>query len=68
MTADHREYLYMGIGWSLMDLRQDMEFAHLFTKDGPDYAEVIERLKGLQNEVGAYADQHFPEHTNSDGF
>ena len=72
VEADHREFLYMGIGWLLMDLRQDIEFdqfvldEHKMTK-----ADICSRLADLQRMCAEYADEHFP-HANrperSDGF
>jgi len=65
--VNHRDWLFMHVGWLLMDLRQDIEFAGLFT-DGPDWKDVATRLAGLQNDVGAYADEHFPHvETAKDG-
>ena len=57
---DHREFMYMGIGWQLMDLRQDIEFHHLFMEGEYPFEKVIERLGEMQTAVGEYADEHFP--------
>lgn len=52
----HRDFLYMGIGWELMDLRQDIEFADKFMSEPYPADEIIERLAALQNAVALYAD------------
>lgn len=57
---DHRGFLYMGIGWMLMDLRQDIEFHHLFMDHDYPAEQIMDRLMAMQNEVAEYADEHFP--------
>jgi len=50
-----REFMYLGIGWSLMDLRQDIEFFSQFG-DGPDWKVVVGSLIAMQQSVAEYAD------------
>lgn len=57
---DHRGFLYLGIGWMLMDLRQDIEFHHFFMEGEYPVEQVIERLAFMQGEAAEYADKHFP--------
>lgn len=52
----HRDFLYMGVGWELMDLRQDIEFAFEFMDEPYPVQEVISRLLALQRMVSQYAD------------
>ncbi len=59
-SDDPREVLYMHIGWELMDLRQDIEFANLFATDPYPADVVVQRLTALQNAVAAFADKYFP--------
>ena len=66
-VVDHREFMYMGIGWQLMDMRQDIEFESLFC-GGYDWKLVTERLMTMQNTVGEYADKHFPYIEKGGGF
>ena len=63
---DHRDFLYGTVGWELMDLRHDIEFADRFMKEPYAVSKIIERLRELQDRVGSYADAHFPASAGSD--
>lgn len=59
-TPNHREWLYMGIGWGLMDLRQDIEFAGECMDELYDWRTIVKRLGEMEDAVADYADAHFP--------
>lgn len=51
--------LAFAIAWEVMDLKQDIEFHHMFMDEPYPVADVIKRLGEIQNQIGDLGDR-FP--------
>lgn len=54
--GQHRNFLY-DVGWEIMNLRQDIEFADKCMEEPYPVSEIVSRLRGLQEILVGYADE-----------